>query len=235
MELNGVKRCDLVAAVTGSEAELIRDYAPDRTVVVLPNVHQVDKDSMRPFHSRSDLLFIGGFDHEPNVDAVLYLVGEIMPRVTAEEDVRLWVVGSNPPPEITALQSPSCVVTGFVPDADAYFHHAKVFVAPLRFGAGMKGKLGHALALGLPIVTTSVGAEGMDLNHEEHLLVRDEPDAFAAAVVRLYRDRALWERFAHAGQLVVEQRWTPEVMRRRLSELLDDVRARVGTPVAARR
>jgi O-antigen biosynthesis protein len=143
-------------------------------------------------------------------------------------------VGSNPPDPILALQSPRLVVTGYVADADAYFDRCRVFVAPLRYGAGMKGKIGHALALGLPVVTTSVGAEGMGLVDRQHALIRDDPADFAAAAVELYSDAELWHTLSHNGQELVRERWAPPAMRARLESLLDEVRALIGAPVAAR-
>jgi glycosyltransferase involved in cell wall biosynthesis len=125
-------------------------------------------------------------------------------------------------------------VTGYVPDAAAYFDRCRVFVAPLRYGAGMKGKIGQALALGLPLVTTSVGAEGMDLRDGHDALIRDDPAAFAAAVADLYDDQDLWETLAHNGRELVAKRWGPEAMRSRLALLLDETRARTGSFVSAR-
>jgi len=223
IELDAVRRSDVTAAITEPEAELLRGYVRDLRTVVLPNVHAVDPVPPRSFEDRSDLLFIGSFQHEPNLDAAHHLVGEILPRVAERIDARVILLGSDPPPEVRRLQSPHVIVPGYLPNVDEYFRQARVFVAPLRYGAGMKGKVGHALAFGLPVVTTPIGAEGMELTDGVHALIREGADEFADAVVALYRDRDLWTRIADEGREVVWERWSPAGMRARLKSVLDDV------------
>ncbi|MBD0330087.1 MAG: glycosyltransferase [Thermoleophilia bacterium] len=220
IELDCMRRSDLVATISDEEAQIVREQVPTARTVVLPNVHELDPSPPRPFAERADLLFIGSFQHPPNVDAVLHLVGDVLPLLAESLDARLLVLGADPPDEIRRLQSPRVVVTGYLPDVDEYFRRAHVFVAPLRYGAGMKGKVGHALAFGLPVVTTPIGAEGMDLVDGEHLLVRDGADALAQAVAAVYRDEDLWGRLSEGGRAVVRERWTPEAMRLRLERLL---------------
>jgi len=223
VELNAVRRSDVTAAITDEEAALVRERVPGVRTVVLPNVHSVDPAPPRSFEERADLLFIGSFQHEPNVDAARYLVEAILPRVRDRLDARLVLLGSDPPREIRRLQSLRVVVPGYLPDVDDYFRNARVFVAPLRYGAGMKGKVGHALAFGLPVVTTAIGAEGMGLVDGEHAFIADDPDELADAVVRLYTDPALWARMADAGREVVWRRWSPASMRGRLEAVLNEV------------
>ena len=151
---------------------------------------------------------------------VCYFLREIFPLVTAEIETRLWVIGEEPPEEIRAFQSPSVIVTGYVPRVEEYFRRARVFVSPLRYGAGMKGKNGHAMAFGLPLVTTSIGAEGMDLADGEHALIRDGAEAFAGGIVALYNDPMLWERLSTRSQQRVRERWSPDAIRPRLEELV---------------
>lgn len=228
-EVRCIGSSDLVATVTETEGDVVRSTVPSARIVVLPTVHQLDSGPRLPYGATSDLLFIGGFLHAPNADAVSYFVREIFPLVTREIDVRLWVIGQDPPEEVRALESSSVVVTGYVPHVESYFRRARVFVSPLRFGAGMKGKNGHAMAFGLPLVTTPVGAEGMDLVDGEHVLIRDGAQAFAAGVLALYRDRALWERLSTSSQQLVNERWSPDAMRERLNALLETaVRRRSG-------
>jgi len=223
LELDAVRRSDVTAAITDEEAALVRERVPRVRTVVLPNVHSVDPAPPRSFEERADLLFIGSFQHEPNVDAARYLVEAILPRVRDRLDARLVLLGSDPPREIRRLQSLRVVVPGYLPDVDDYFRNARVFVAPLRYGAGMKGKVGHALAFGLPVVTTAIGAEGMGLVDGEHAFIADDPDELADAVVRLYTDPALWARMADAGRDVVWRRWSPASMRGRLEAVLNEV------------
>ena len=219
-ELDCIRRSDLTATVTEIEAEVVRSLVPTASTVVLPTIHEPDEAQRQRFEATADLLFIGGFLHEPNIDAVCYFLREIFPLVTAEIETRLWVIGEEPPEEIRAFQSPSVIVTGYVPRVEEYFRRARVFVSPLRYGAGMKGKNGHAMAFGLPLVTTSIGAEGMDLADGEHALIRDGAEAFAAGIIALYSDPMLWERLSTRSQQRVRERWSPDAIRPRLEELV---------------
>ncbi len=219
-ELVCIRRSDITATVTETEAEIVRSLVPTARTVVLPVVYEPDPAPRLPYDATRDLLFIGGFLHDPNVDAVQYFVREVLPLITAEIDARLWVVGQQPPQEIRALESASVVVTGHVPDVEHHLRRARVLVSPVRYGAGMKGKNVHAMAHGLPLVTTTIGAEGMDLEDGRHALIRDGAEPFAAAVVALYRDRALWARLAANSRDVARTRWSPAAMRARLDDLL---------------
>lgn len=220
LELSAVARCDATATVTEVEAELLREAVPGTRTVVLPTVHEIAAGPRLPYAARSDVVFIGGFLHDPNVDAMLWFTEEVWPRVAERTNARLWILGSDPPDQILALRSGRVIVTGFVPDVSDHFRTARVFVAPLRYGAGMKGKVGHALGFGVPVVTTAVGAEGMDLTDGTHALVRDDAAGFAEAVVSVYDDEALWQRLSENGVALLRERWTPGVMRERLRELL---------------
>ncbi|MDT7605058.1 MAG: hypothetical protein QOF61_3055, partial [Acidobacteriota bacterium] len=125
---------------------------------------------------------------------------------------KLHVVGDNVPPEIAALASADVWVLGYVPDIEPLFASARVMVAPLRFGAGVKGKIGDALAHGLPVVTTSIGAEGMGFSDGVEALISDEPRAFADAVVRAYTDAALWQQLSDSGYAHLARGFTPQIV-----------------------
>ncbi len=114
---------------------------------------------------------------------------------------------------------------GFVEDPVPWFDRARVFVAPLRFGAGIKGKIAQSLSLGLPVVTTSIGAEGMHLEDGKHVLIADSPRDFAAAVIRLYNDSALWDTLAENGRSHVAQNFSSTAARETLSRLLQTEQA----------
>ena len=185
---------DRVFAVTETEKKVIQQNWPNTQVEVIPNIHSV-KVSPSPWSAREGLVFIGGYDHQPNVDAVVWFVQEILPIITKYiPGMKFTILGSNPPEALSSLASSNVIVEGWVPDPEPYFSASRVFVAPLRYGAGMKGKVGQAMSLGLPVVTTQIGAEGMQLRENVHALIADTPEAFAAAVVRLYNDEVLWKR-----------------------------------------
>lgn len=220
LELDCIRRSDVTATVTETEARLVRSLVPTARTVVLPVAYEPDAAPRPAFERTRDLLFVGGFLHDPNVDAVLWFAREVMPLVGARIDARLWVVGQHPPDEIRALASPSVAVAGHLPDVEPLLRRARVFVSPLRYGAGIKGKNVQAMAYGLPLVTTTIGAEGMDLVDGRDALIRDGAEPFAAAVVELYRDPALWARLAAASQATARRRWTPAALRARLDALL---------------
>jgi glycosyltransferase involved in cell wall biosynthesis len=163
---------------------------------------------------RKNIIFVGGFWHKPNADAVAWFVREIWPLVLAKApDCRFLVVGSNPGPEMLAMaKAPNVDVLGFVPDIEPLYDSARVCVAPIRFGAGVKGKVGQSMAHGLPVVATSVGAEGMQLQDGKHLLVADEPEAFARHVLSLLTDDALWRGTQENARDFVESRFSSRAL-----------------------
>ena len=219
-ELDCIQRSDITVTVTDNEAQIVRSLVPSARTLVVPVVYEPDPKPRLPYDATSDLLFIGGFLHDPNIDAVRYLAGEILPLIADEIDARLWVIGPHPPDEIRTLASASVVVAGHVPDVASHLRRARVFVSPVRFGAGMKGKNAHAMAHGLPLVTTTVGAEGMDLVDGDDALIRDGAESFAAGVVELYRDPVLWAHLAARSREVARARWSPDAMRPKLYALL---------------
>jgi len=158
------------------------------------------------FAKRRDIGFVGGYEHEPNVDAVKHFLSDIFPLLRAElPGLRFLAIGSNPPPELLALASDSVEVTGFVENLGLYLDRIRVAVAPLRIGAGIKGKIGTSLSVGLPCVASTVAVEGMGLREGEEILVADDPQCFADRVLRLYRDEDLWRRLSQNGIAFAER------------------------------
>jgi glycosyltransferase involved in cell wall biosynthesis len=193
------RAADLVVTVTEVERETLGQYGIDR-VGVIPTIHDVEPHESFDFAVRSGLIFIGGYGHTPNVDAAQWLCNEIMPIVwRTHPGIGVTLLGNQPPLSVQRLRSDRVTVTGFVRDVTGFFEEARLFVAPLRYGAGMKGKVGQALSYGLPVVTTSVGADGYALIDDENCLIADDTRSFAAAIVRLYDDRERWLRFAAGG------------------------------------
>ena len=214
---------DLVWAVTDIERDTICRTWPTAHVHVVPNVHSI-KLSSQPWASRKDLVFIGGYDHQPNVDAVIWFVNEILPLIHKQlPDLHFTILGSNPPQAVNSLGGTNINVLGWVPDPEPFFAQSRVFVAPLRYGAGMKGKIGQAMSLGLPVVTTSVGAEGMRLTNEVHACIASTPRDFANAVIKLYLDSDLWIRIQSNAAAHIEVNFSQAAMRRVLRDMFIDV------------
>jgi glycosyltransferase involved in cell wall biosynthesis len=220
MEFMSAARSDIVITVSEDEKRILEAELPGIRVEVIPTIHPLSDHRPVPFHARRDLMFIGGYLHEPNRDAVFYFTREILPLVKERiPGIKFFVVGSNPPPEILALNSPDVVVTGYVRDVGPYFERCRVFVSPLRYGAGVKGKIGQSMAFGLPVVTTPVGAEGLGLINSENALIANGPEDFAAAVHRLYMDMGLWSKLSSKSVEHVRENYSVENIRGKISRL----------------
>ncbi|WP_175534548.1 glycosyltransferase [Thiocapsa roseopersicina] len=220
IELCNARCADLTIAISDDEKSALLNEVPGLAVAVLPNIHTIFP-YVEAVLARSDLFFIGSFNHPPNVDAVFYFVREIFPLILERvPDVRFHIAGSDMPYSVRALKSKRINPLGYVRDVTPWFQRARVFVAPLRHGAGMKGKVGQSLAFGLPVVTTSVGAEGMGLVHEIDALIAEDAGGFAEAVIRLYSDDTLWQRISCGGQDLMRQHFSKEAVGRVLTPVL---------------
>jgi glycosyltransferase involved in cell wall biosynthesis len=195
------------------------------------NIHE-PLAQVAPFGGREGLLFVGGFRHPPNVDAAIWLAREVMPILRELlPGVPAYVVGSNMPRTVAALEGIEAV--GFVDDLEPWLARCRVSISPLRYGAGVKGKVNQAMSRGLPVVATAVSVEGMHLITGDEVLVADEPRAFAEAVARAYRDEALWTRLSRAGLANVERHFSARVARRELEALLSQVEQRAARDTRA--
>ena len=235
-ELRVYEQADLILTVTDSDRAQILRNLPHARVVVVPSIHEV-RDFVPGFEERrrNSVLFVGGFPHRPNVDAVLFFCHEILPLVReALPDVQVAIVGDRPPKEILDLRGGGVVVTGWVPEILPYLDSHCVGIAPLRFGAGMKGKVGEALAAGLPVVTTSVGAEGMDLEDGKTAIIADSPEEFAKGVVRICTDATLHRRLSEEGRTHSRQRWGVALIEDQLAAALESLRGRRPKPLSTR-
>jgi GT2 family glycosyltransferase/SAM-dependent methyltransferase/glycosyltransferase involved in cell wall biosynthesis len=223
LELSLATNADAVLVVSEEERDVLLREQPGLQVYVVPNVHRAEPAG-RPFERRQGVLFVGSFPHPPNRDAARWLVNEIMPLVhRTDPDIPVYIVGSHPTDEIRALASDSVQVLGWVPDLRDLYDRARLSVAPLRYGAGVKGKAGESLAYGLPVVTTRLGAEGMGLEHEQDVLVADSAEAFAAEIVRAYRDAGLWTRLAANGRSTIARASSPATVQALLVGILSDI------------
>jgi glycosyltransferase involved in cell wall biosynthesis len=219
MERFNAAAADIVFAITDDEKATILKDVPNARVEVIPNIHTC-VDTVKPLAGRKNLLFIGHYAHNPNEDAVCYFVSEIFPLIRQQiPGVLFHMVGSHMTEKVQSLADRDVVAVGYVPDPSTYFNDCRVFVAPLRYGAGMKGKIGQSLSFGLPVVTTSIGAEGMSLIDGKHVLIADSAAAFASQVVRLYTDDLLWEEMSTSSLLHVKTRFSKTVVRKKLAEV----------------
>jgi GT2 family glycosyltransferase/glycosyltransferase involved in cell wall biosynthesis len=233
-EIALIRKSDVTLVVSPIEEALLAELVPQAPVLVLSNIH----DSMpggKPFAERAGLVFIGSFQHPPNVDAMLWYAREILPRLRERlPGVPTYVVGSSVPASIKALAADDFVVTGYVKDVTPYFTGCRLSVSPLRYGAGVKGKVNLAMSYGLPVVATPPSIEGMHLNPGEDVLVADDPAAFADAVVQAYSDEALWQRLAAGGFDNVRTHFSRDIARSAITRLIARVHRREkSTSIAA--
>ena len=208
IELENCKNADVVIAISTTDKELLKQhFNTDEKVVLISNIHQhIDKsDNFNSFENRNDLLFVGSFRHDPNSDAVKYLKENIMPLVWKDiPDLKVNIIGSYITEDIEALASDKFKLLGFVDDLNAVINTTKLFVAPLRFGAGIKGKIGQSLEHSLPLVTTNVGAEGFDFGNQKQIMIANNAEAIAQKVIDLYTNKILWEEASNSCKTILE-------------------------------
>jgi GT2 family glycosyltransferase len=221
IELALVRACDVTLCLSEAERQLVLEEVPDASVEVLGNAHELATD-VPPAERRSGLLFVGGFEHAPNGDTAIHLVESIMPLVwNRVPDVGLEIVGSSMSDEIRALESDRVTVSGWIEEIEPVLDRARAMVAPVRYGAGVKGKITQSLARGLPVVTTTIGAEGTGAVHGREMLIADEPLQFPEEVVRICRDDALWSRLSTQGRRLAERRFSVDAVSGRMEALLN--------------
>lgn len=219
-ELSAIAASDEAWVVSPEEVRLLQSLGCQRPIRLVPNLHEPGAELPR-FDGRSGLLFVGGAGHPPNVDAVRWLLQEILPGVhAARPDIQVHLVGAGLSAVVPDPLPPGVVCHDHVPDLAPLFDAVRIGIAPLRFGAGVKGKVSQCLALGLPVVVTTCAAEGMHLAHGVNALVAEDAPAFAAEILRLHDDRTLWETLSRSGRQVIEAHFSPSALRATLAASL---------------
>lgn len=213
---------DVVVTVSDADETFIQSVArTPLTTVRIPTVHLAEPPG-RHFSGRRGLLFVGGFEHHPNVDAAKFLAHEVFPLIQQRlGSIQLTLVGSKPPAEVRSLARSGIDVTGWVADLRPYYDRARVVIAPVRFGAGVKGKIGEALSFGVPTVTTAIGVEGIALQPGRDILVADSPEDIADAVASIYEYEDRWTAQAAAGAAAIEAQFGRHATHLRITELVE--------------
>lgn len=208
-ELQRCAAADMLLVTSEREREVWRTLLPGKAVVVVPN--GVDIDGFRIAHQAQErphhIVFTGTMDYYPNSSAVLLFARQCWPLIREQVPGATWhIVGRNPPPEVRDLgELPGITVTGSVPQVQSYLEEAAVSIVPLRVGSGTRLKILEALAMRKAVVTTSVGCEGLEVVAGEHVLVEDQPEDFARAIITLLRDKERRTALGDAGRALVER------------------------------
>lgn len=226
-ERHSWRRAAIAMVCSNVDRETLHHLYGNLPIFVVPNA--VDTDSYRPDESSSSqalLLFQGGMDWYPNRDAVEFFAQSILPLVRAEfPSIGFIVAGRNPPVHFVEEHGTKHGIefTGTVPDMRPYLSAATVVVVPLRFGSGTRIKILEACAAGKPVVSTNVGAEGLDLEADKDIILADDPIEFARSVITLLRDRPRRNAIARSARAVVVNRYSHPALKRNLDELLSSL------------
>lgn len=185
---------DYIIAISDKEKEIMSAYADKNKIITISNIHypKIDISERKNFSDSKGIIFIGSI-HEPNIDAVKFLYEKIMPLVWKENpDLEVSVIG-NVADKLDIKLYPKFRFLGFVESIEDHFMNSKIMVAPLRFGAGVKGKIGQAFEYFFPVVTTDIGAEGMKLADKKNVLIANDEKTFAEAILQLNNNEELWD------------------------------------------
>lgn len=190
------------------DREQLRKAAPEADIRIIPNGVDLSyfSNSKPVQYEPHQIVFTGNLTYHPNIDGIFYFIAEILPLIKKEiPAAKFYIVGQSPPPQVRALASDSVIVTGFVEDIKQYYLSSAVAVSPIRFGAGTLNKILEPLALGVPVVATSMGTEGLDVTNGREILIADRPHAFARHVIRVMKDPAYRESLGQQGMARVQR------------------------------
>lgn len=209
-------RSDLTIVVSSVENEILQASVPGANVLTLPLARAI-RPPVNPFEKRAGIGFVGGFAHQPNVDAIRYFLSEVWPLVhQADPSIRFEIVGAGLPDDVISEATTNVVYRGTLDDLDGWFEALRLTVAPLRIGAGAKGKVASSLCAGLPCVVSPIAAEGMGLEDGKQILVGQTPEDMAEKIVRLYGDRDLWQVMSKEALALAESSYSLAAFRRGL-------------------
>ena len=216
---------DMIFSPNSDETRTIQRMSPDTRAHTVPafffHSQEIGIRTSKSFKSNKSLVFLGGFAHNPNVDAVQFLVSRILPLIWDEDpNVTLYIAGSDMPQEIGNLSLPNVEVLGQIDSIDELFARCRIFVAPLFYGAGVKGKVVQALRCGLPIVASNIAAEGIDWGKYGAGEVYSRPEEFAEATINLLRDHDACHRLSVDGVDIITSSFTFEIAQERFASLL---------------
>ena len=229
-EIASIYRCDLSLIISDTEMNLLSSQFNINTELLhylpflLPNLSEKSKDTWPSYEERDHFVTIGNFRHEPNWNSILYLKTEIWPLIRKElPKTELHIYGAYPPPKAMQLHNKKegFLIKGWAKDADEVMKQSRICLAPLQFGAGLKGKLVLSMCCGTPSITTHIGAEGINNNDLDwNGFITDTPEQFAKASTRLFTNKSLWHQSQQNGIAIINSRFNKETLSKTLHNRL---------------
>jgi len=222
MELELIKQCDLTITLSNEELYTIRNELYQANLIKLPVIFNDFPGAKSGFSQRKDILFIGNFTHQPNIDSVMFFANKIFPLIHIKHpDICFKIVGADAPKQILKLQdTPGIKILGYVRDLEPVMESIRVTIAPIRYGAGIKGKIGTSFCYGIPCVATDIAVEGMNLTNGHNIMQANTPEEFAQAVIRTYSDEQLWMKLSHNGLKFIKEYYSFDVIKRNMRSIL---------------
>lgn len=220
-ELNIVKNSDITITVSENEANILKKEVLSAKVICVPPPRELPGRKIN-YVERKDIAFIGGYNHTPNIDAVNYFINHVWPKIHQElPEANFLIVGSNPPLEFNQWDGQDNIkLVGYVSDLDSLLQQIRLTVAPLRYGAGVKGKVIGSIGCGTPVVASPIAAEGLPLISGEDIFICDNDEAFMQAVIQVYNDEALWQKLSDKGLAKVSTEYSFEAAKNKWLEIL---------------
>ncbi|MEO1029407.1 MAG: glycosyltransferase family 4 protein, partial [Pseudomonadota bacterium] len=220
LELDVIRGADATIVVSEFEVSYLNEEIGPFASLVIPLIYEPFERTIG-FEQRADIAFVGGYRHPPNIDAVKWLVEDIWPLMRQYNiGAKLHIIGSHMPADFQDYSDTDIEVVGFVEDLESYLSRIKLTVAPLRYGAGVKGKVGNSLRMGVPVVGTSIATEGMGLKSGEHVLAANTADQLARSMAQVYTDAELWQSLSTSGQARVLEQFGMDAAKSKLDFLV---------------
>lgn len=220
-ELRLIRKADQTIIVSKAEIDILAREGITERLNLIPLV-MASRAPKTSFETRRGIGFVGGYQHRPNVDAVLFFVAEIWPEIHAQiPDLTFHIAGSNAPDDIRKIDVPGVIYEGFIKDLDGFFDSLIASVAPLRYGAGIKGKIGSSLAAGLPCIASPLAVEGMGLQDGENVIVAKDANDYIVAIKQLQEKPETWKEISKNGQVFIDQTFSPDIISQQMSVLLE--------------
>ncbi len=220
-ELAVIEKADITLVVSDYEKQFLATEIEQARVEIISNIHHIH-GCRKTYAQRNDIMFVGGYQHPPNIDAIIWFATEIFPLIRKKLDIQLHIIGSKATKEVEALHGNGVVFHGYVEDIEPFIDGCRIAVAPIRYGAGVKGKVNMSMSYGQPVVATTVAAEGMYAKNAHDILIADTEAEFAKSVIKLYNDSKLWNKLSKNGLKNVEQWFSFNAAKNAIKTILEN-------------